>query len=126
MIVLYGIKQCDTVRKARYWLQQNAIEHRFHDFRTDGLTETLLDGFVSRLDWQTLLNRSSTSWRQLTLEQQGNLSLAKARILMLEMPTLIKRPILDTGNALILGFSEKNGGYASQFFSVNLQSMSIS
>ena len=110
---LYGIKNCDTVKKARSWLDQNNIAYRFHDFRSDGLTPELLQRFAEHLDWSKLLNRSSTSWRQLSTEQQSDLSLEKALQLMLTTPTLIKRPVLDTGDQLILGFSVKDGGYAA-------------
>ena len=104
MYTLYGIKNCDTVKKARQWLDQNGIAYQFHDFRTDGLTPAQLHDFAARLDWNTLLNRSSTSWRQLSAEQQNDLTLEKAILLMLNNPTLIKRPILDTGDKLIIGF----------------------
>jgi arsenate reductase (glutaredoxin) len=104
MVVLYGIKNCDTCKKARKWLEQNGIEHRFHDFRIDGLTEAQLKDFVQRLGWEKLLNKSSTSWRQLSSEQQADLNEAKVIQLMLATPTLIKRPVLDTGKALLIGF----------------------
>lgn len=105
---LYGIKNCDTVKKARNWLDQNGIAYRFHDFRTDGLTPELLQHFADHLDWNKLLNRSSTSWRQLSAEQQADLTPDKAIQLMLAAPTLIKRPVLDTGNKLIIGFKTEN------------------
>ncbi len=114
MPTLYGIKNCDTVKKARNWLDQNDIAYRFHDFRTDGLTPELLQHFAEHLDWNKLLNRSSTSWRQLSAEQQSDLTQEKALQLMLTTPTLIKRPVLDTGDKLILGFS-KDDGYAATF-----------
>lgn len=104
MFVLYGIKACDTCKKARTWLEQNRIEYRFHDFRADGLSENQLQTFIDGLGWEKLLNKVSTSWRQLTPEQQADLTETKAMQLMLEMPTLIKRPILDMGSELLLGF----------------------
>ena len=104
MHTLYGIKNCDTVKKARQWLDQNGIAYQFRDFRADGLTLELLQHFADHLDWNTLLNCSSTSWRQLSVEQQSDLTLEKAIALMLNTPTLIKRPILDTGDKLIIGF----------------------
>jgi arsenate reductase (glutaredoxin) len=112
MHTLYGIKNCDTVKKARQWLDQNGIAYQFHDFRTDGLTSGHLNDFAARLDWSTLLNRNSTSWRQLSADQQCNLTLEKAIALMLNTPTLIKRPILDTGDKLIIGF--KTGHYQAE------------
>ncbi len=104
MHTLYGIKNCDTVKKARQWLDQNGILYQFHDFRADGLTLAQLNDFAARQDWSMLLNRSSTSWRQLSAEQQTDLILEKALLLMLNTPTLIKRPILDVGDKLIIGF----------------------
>jgi len=104
MQTLYGIKNCDTVKKARQWLDENSIVYRFHDFRVDGLTLNQLIDFTARKDWSLLLNRSSTSWRQLSTEQQTDLTLEKAIALMLSTPTLIKRPVLDTGDQLIIGF----------------------
>ena len=108
MHTLYGIKNCDTVKKARLWLDQNGIAYQFHDFRADGLTLAQISDFATRVDWNTLLNRSSTSWRQLRAEQQSDLTLEKAIALMLKTPTLIKRPILDTGDKLIIGFKAEN------------------
>jgi len=104
MVTLYGIKACDTVKKARRWLDQNSIAYQFHDFRIDGLTSEQLQDFADRVDWNTLLNRSSTSWRQLSDEQRSHINLETALGLMLITPTLIKRPLLDTGNKLIVGF----------------------
>jgi len=105
---LYGIKNCDTVKKARNWLDQNGIAYRFHDFRTDGLTPELLQHFADHLDWNKLLNRSSTSWRQLSADQQSDLTQEKAMQLMLTTPTLIKRPVLESGDKLMLGFKAEN------------------
>ena len=104
MHTLYGIKNCDTVKKARQWLDQNGIAYWFHDFRADGLTSAQLTDFAAHADWNALLNRSSASWRQLSAEQQRDLTLEKAIALMLNTPTLIKRPVLDTGDKLIIGF----------------------
>lgn len=104
MVVLYGIKNCDTVKKARVWLENNGIDYQLHDYRVDGLTSDLMQRFSADLGWSAMLNRSSTSWRQLSQEQQADLTESKALKLMLEIPTLIKRPILDTGSKLMLGF----------------------
>ncbi|MFZ9610241.1 MAG: ArsC family reductase [Methylococcales bacterium] len=104
MHTLYGIKNCDTVKKARQWLDQNNIAYRFHDFRSDGLSLAQLNDFAARVDWNRLLNRNSTSWRQLSVEHQSELTSEKAIALMVTNPTLIKRPVLDTGDKLIIGF----------------------
>jgi arsenate reductase len=111
MLTLYGIKNCDTVKKARLWLDQHNIAYQFHDFRTDGLTREQVNHFADRADWNLLLNRSSTSWRQLDNDQKNALNKDRAIEFMLNTPTLIKRPLLDTGNQLIVGFVAKNGGY---------------
>ncbi len=104
MTTLYGIKNCDTVKKARQWLDQNGIAYTFHDFRVEGLAPEIVSYFIDGLGWNSLINRNSTSWRQLSPEQQADLTLEKAVQLMLDYPTLIKRPILDTGNKLIIGY----------------------
>jgi arsenate reductase (glutaredoxin) len=104
MYILYGIKTCDTVKKARQWLDQNDLAYQFHDFRIDGLTSQQLNDFAVRLDWTVLLNKSSTSWRQLSVEQQTDLNKEKALALMLNNPTLIKRPILEVDDRLLIGF----------------------
>jgi Spx/MgsR family transcriptional regulator len=104
MFTLYGIKNCDTVKKARSWLEQHAIAYQFHDVRADGLTLERLQDFTARVDWQLLLNRSSASWRQLTPEQKTDVTLEKAVQLLHDNPTLLKRPVLDTGEQLIVGF----------------------
>ncbi len=104
MYTLYGIKNCDTVRKARKWLEENGIDYQFHDFRTDGLNIALLDKFTSKVDWEKLLNKRSTSWKQLDNDNKTDLNEAKATALMLETPTLIKRPVLDTGDQILIGF----------------------
>jgi Spx/MgsR family transcriptional regulator len=105
MNTLYGIKNCDTVKKARGWLEQQRIAYRFHDFRADGLDEALLQRFEAALGWEALLNRKSASWRQLTPEQQSGLNRDKALNLMQTNPTLIKRPILQCGEKFFAGFN---------------------
>ncbi|GAB4256828.1 MAG: ArsC family reductase [Methylomicrobium sp.] len=101
---LYGIKNCDTIKKTRKWLEDNHIEYRFHDYREDGLTDELLKSFFARIDWQILLNQRSTSWRQLDESQKVDLDENKALDLMLDIPTLIKRPVLDHDGKLLVGF----------------------
>ncbi|MDD2723567.1 MAG: arsenate reductase [Methylovulum sp.] len=110
-ITLYGVKTCQTVKKARAWLEQHDKAYRYHDVRVDGLTSAHLDDFVARTDWKLLLNRSSTAWRQLSPEQQADLDQDKAMALLLAYPTLMKRPVLDTGGQLLVGFTPER--YAS-------------
>lgn len=108
-ITLYGIKTCDTCRKARRQLDAHNVAYRYHDLREDGLDPQRLDALLRHVDWQTLLNTRSTTWRQLDAEDKQNLDAERARELMLANPTLIKRPVLQQsvpGNddALIVGF----------------------
>ncbi len=105
MLTLYGIKNCDTVKKARLWLDSKGISYRFHDFKSDGLTAAQLEHFMQQCDWEALLNRRGTSWRQLPDAQKNDITKTSALQLMLSVPTLIKRPVLDTGNKLLIGFN---------------------
>ncbi|QSB01852.1 ArsC family reductase [Methylomonas sp. EFPC1] len=105
MLVMYGIKNCDSVKKARTWLEARQIAYRFHDYRIDGLDAALLQRFVDALGLDVVLNQRSTSWRQLDDAQKADLTPDKAVQLMLAVPTLIKRPILDDGEQLIVGFN---------------------
>ncbi|GAB2780736.1 ArsC family reductase [Halomonas shantousis] len=111
MVILYGIKTCDTCRKARKALETHGVPYRYHDLREDGLDAARLDGFLTRADWQSLLNTRSQTWRGLPDEERQALDAERARALLLAHPTLIKRPVLDTGDALIVGF--KNETYAA-------------
>lgn len=104
MIAVYGIKTCDTCRKALKWLGENGLAHRFHDLRADGLDPAVLDGWIAELGWEKLLNRSSTTWRGLPPDQTEALDQAKARTLLLAHPTLIKRPVFDLGGRRLVGF----------------------
>lgn len=105
MITLYGIKNCDTVKKARKWLEDRGIEYSFHDFRVDGLDEDQVRSWLQELDWQTLVNRRSTSWKALQPQQREAMDADSALVAILEQPTLIKRPLLDTGHERFIGFS---------------------
>ena len=104
MITLFGIKNCDTIKKARNWLTQSAITYRFHDYRIDGLDELQLKQWSTELGWQQLLNTRGTTWRKLADAERADLDEARAIQLMLTYPALIKRPLLDTGAARYLGF----------------------
>lgn len=108
MPTLYGISNCNTVKKAKDWLQDNNIEFQFHDYRKQGLNAELLESFEAVLGWEKLLNKQSTSWRKLTDDQKANISKQTAMQFMLETPTLIKRPVLDTGEKMIIGFKADN------------------
>ncbi len=106
MIILYGIKNCDSVKKARQWLTQNALNHAFHDLRVQGLTPVLLDVWLHEVGWERLLNRRGTTWRQLPDALKTEVDVAAIRGLMLEHPTLIKRPVLALDGVHLVGFAD--------------------
>ena len=105
MITIYGIKNCDTCRKARKWLSAQNIKHKFHDFRADGLDEKTLAAWIDAVSWETLLNRRGTTWRNLSEAAREGLTSVSATALMRENPTLIKRPVFEVGGACLVGFS---------------------
>ena len=108
MYILYGIKNCDTVKKARKYLEANNIAYRFHDYRADGLEADLLQSFTDKLGWEALLNTRGTTWRKLSEETRSTVSnAATAQQLMLEQPAIIKRPLLcREDGSMLLGFTE--------------------
>ena len=110
---LYGIKNCDTIKKARKWLDEAGIDYRFHDHRVDGLEPARLDSWLNQLGWEALLNTRGTSFRALPEEAKQGLDTTKARALLLEHPAMIKRPLLDRDGELTLGF--KADHYQSLF-----------
>ena len=95
MITLYGIPNCDTVKKARLWLDDNNIEFQFHNFKKDGLEENLLDHWFKNIGWEVLLNRRGTTWRKLDDTVKNAITESSAKDIMLENPSIIKRPVLD-------------------------------
>ncbi len=104
MITMYGIKNCDTCRKALKWMQAEGIEHRLHDLRSDGLDSEVVTRWVAAVGWEALLNRRGTTWRNLPEADKEELDEKKARALMLTNPTLIKRPIFDLDEKIVVGF----------------------
>ena len=107
MITVYGIKNCDTVKKALKWLTDHNIEHKLHDYRVDGLDTVFLQQAEAQFGWENLVNKRSTTWRNLEDDVKKTLSKVTALSVLAENPTLIKRPIiLQEGKALI-GFDEK-------------------
>jgi len=107
MYTLYGISNCDTVRKARKWLEEHGIKYCFHDFRKEGTELELLKSWVEELGLEQLLNTRGTTWRKIPESKKKHLSPEKAVQLMQEFPSVIKRPVLDTGQKRHLGFSGK-------------------
>ena len=106
-IILYGIPNCDTVRKARAWLDQHGIAYRFHDFKKAGITPALLASWVDATSWEALVNRRGTTWRGLSEAQRDAVVDADSAIaLMAESPSVIKRPVLFASGLVHVGFSE--------------------
>ena len=103
---LYGIPNCDTVKKARTWLSEHAHEFDFHDFKKQGLERATAAAWLDQLDWEVLVNRKGTTWRKLSDEQRAAITGKDAALaLMLEQPSVIKRPVLDLGGRYSVGFS---------------------
>ncbi len=106
MITLYGIKNCDTVKKARDWLDKNRIDYKFHDFRVDGLNESQVNTWIAELGLETLINKRSTTWKELDEASKSNFNESTATNIVVSNPTLIKRPLLDTGKQKYVGFKD--------------------
>ena len=105
MITLYGIANCDTVRKARRWLKEKEIAYQFHDVRKDGLEAEHLASWVDALGWEALLNRKGTTFRKLPDDKKQALDSSSAQMLMLEQPAMIKRPVVENAQGVSLEFS---------------------
>ncbi|MEZ0122342.1 MAG: ArsC family reductase [Candidatus Reddybacter sp.] len=104
MTVLFGIKNCDTVRKARRWLDEHDVAFTFHDVRSDGLTQEQVARWIDALGWEVVLNKRSTSWKTIDAPRRENLDVDSVNALLLELPTLIKRPVLEYDGAVYVGF----------------------
>ncbi|HAZ94147.1 MAG TPA: ArsC family reductase [Porticoccaceae bacterium] len=104
MTTLYGIKNCDTIKKARKWLADNGIEYTFHDVRTDGIDGATIEKWIEQTDWETVLNRRGTTWRKLDSNVQEATNRDTVTALLLEQPAMIKRPVLDVDGAITIGF----------------------
>lgn len=104
MISVYGIRNCQTMKKALSWLDDHGVEYVFHDYKKSGVDQARLQGWVKHVGWQTLLNTRGTTWRKLTPDQQADMNQDKAIALMAEHPSLIKRPVVETGLQLLVGF----------------------
>ncbi len=104
MTTLYGIKNCDTVKKARQWLDNHDVTYTFVDIRGDGFDPALIRRWVEAVGWETLLNRRSLSWKQLSANERDGIDKTRAIALMEANPTLVKRPVLDHKNVIHVGF----------------------
>lgn len=106
-VTLYGIKNCDTVKKARKWLDDHSVPYTFHDFRVDGINKTLINNFLKDIDLETLINKRGTTWRKLSVQEKEFKNKTQAIELMIENPTIIKRPVLDANKTISLGLMMK-------------------
>ena len=112
-ITMYGIKNCDTIKKARKWLEAEGVDYQFHDYKKEGIQKDQLISWIDQLGWEVLLNKRGTTWRKLPDDVKDNIDEASAITVMLENTSIIKRPVLDTGNTLLVGFSADE--YAKHF-----------
>ena len=103
-VTMFGIPNCDTVKKARVWLAQNGVDHVFHDYKKAGIDRSRLEGWVAEHGWEAILNRAGTTFRALPAEDKTGLDAKRAVALMLAQPSMIKRPVLDLGDRTLVGF----------------------
>ncbi|QEX16241.1 arsenate reductase [Hypericibacter terrae] len=103
-VTIYGIKNCDTMKKARAWLEAHSVAYEFHDYKAAGIDRGRLDGWAREVGWEVLLNRAGTTFRGLPEKDKEGLTEKKAVALMLAQPSMIKRPVLDVGGRLLVGF----------------------
>jgi len=104
LITLYGIKNCDTIKKARNWLSDNGIDYRFHDVRADGIDAATIEQWIAEAGWETVLNRRGTTWRKLDPSIQEATTSDNVAALLVEHPAMIKRPVLDVAGVINIGF----------------------
>ena len=103
-VTIYGIKNCDTMKKARAWLDTNGVGYTFHDYKAAGIDKKTLEGWSKTVGWETLLNKAGTTFRKLPEKDKDGLTEKKAIALMLDQPSMIKRPVLDVKGKLLVGF----------------------
>jgi len=116
MITMFGIKNCDTIKKARKWLEAEGIEYQFHDYKKEGLSSEMLNAWVADLGWEALVNKRGTTWRKLPDDSKESMDEAAAIQVMLENASIIKRPLLvDDSNKTLLGFKAEE---YQEFFNV--------
>lgn len=113
MAIIYGIKNCDTMKRARAWLDERGIAYIFHDYKASGIDRAMLEVWARSVGWETLLNRAGTTFRKLPDERKSGLTEANAIALMLAQPSMIKRPVLEVGGKLTVGFAPEV--YAEMF-----------
>jgi arsenate reductase len=103
-VTIYGIKNCDTMKKARAWLDSHKVEYEFHDYKASGIDAARLARWAGEVGWETLLNRAGTTFKKLPDAQKADLTERKAIALMVEQPSMIKRPVLEAGKRILVGF----------------------
>jgi arsenate reductase (glutaredoxin) len=103
-IVIYGIRNCDTMKKARAWLDKRGVEYRFHDYKSEGVERAKLEAWAKNVGWETLLNRAGTTFRKLPEKEREGVTEKRAIALMFAQPSMIKRPVLEAGGKLFVGF----------------------
>ena len=103
-VTIYGIKNCDTMKKARTWLDNRGVAYEFHDYKASGIERGTLEGWTREVGWETLLNRAGTTFRELPAADKEGLGEKKAIALMMAQPSMIKRPVLQFGTKLLVGF----------------------
>ena len=112
-VTVYGIKNCDTMKKARAWLDDHDVTYEFHDYKVAGIDRATLESWAKKVRWELLLNRSGTTFRKLPDADKENLTEKKAFALMIAQPSMIKRPVVDFGGQILVGFAPAD--YASTF-----------
>ncbi len=112
-ITIYGIRNCDTMKKARQWLDAHGVEYAFHDYKTAGIDRTTIGKWMQQVGWEVLLNRAGTTFRKLAEGERQDLTAEKAAVLMCAQPSMIKRPVLDAGQRIVIGFKPER--YAALF-----------
>jgi arsenate reductase (glutaredoxin) len=112
-VTIYGIKNCDTMKKARTWLDEHKVAYGFHDYKAEGIDSPRLQSWIKKVGWEPLLNRAGTTFKRLPDADKTGIDEAKALALMLSQPSMIKRPVLDKGGKLLVGF--KPAIYAEAF-----------
>lgn len=111
-VTIYGIKNCDTMKKARTWLEEHDVAYDFHDYKASGIDRAHLEKWTQEAGWETVLNRAGTTFRKLPDDARENLDREKAIALMLEQPSMIKRPVVEADGKLLVGFKpDVYGGF---------------
>jgi len=105
-VIMYGIPNCDTIKKAKKWLEANGIDYEFHNYKKEGITKSKLKEWCKQTDWEILLNRRGTTWRKLDDATKESINKTSAIDIMTEETSIIKRPVVETGKELLVGFSE--------------------